>query len=332
MSEDMMRGAQTLVETCARVRSSENVLIVCDHPMMEIAEAVARAARAREADVVIAIMDPRGTDAGEPPLPIAEAMRASDVVFTPVSISITHSDAVHSACASGTRIVAMTGFTRRMMMSGGMTADFPKVRPIVAAVAGAFSDGSTLRLTTPGGTDLTVDISQRHGVAKTCIVEPGDFSPVPDIEAAVAPVEGSAEGVIVADASIPYLGIGVLSEPVTFKVSEGMIVSVEGGEPAEKLLAAWESQGDPWVYNVAEVGVGLNPESTLTGEMLEDEGVWGTVHIGTGTNVTLGGNIRAASHYDLLMFAATVTIDGKVILRDGELVGWDEELRAAGLL
>ncbi len=332
MSEGMMRGARTLVETCADVGAGEDVLVVCDYPMLDIAEAVARAARERRAVVVLAIMDPREVDAGEPPLPVAEAMRSSDVVFTPVSVSITHSDAVFRACASGTRIVAMTGFTRRMMMSGGITADFRRLRPLVTGVAGAFSAGSTLTVTTPAGTDLTVDISQRRGVAKTGIVQPGDFSPVPDVEAAVAPVEGSAEGVIVADASIPYLGIGLLSEPVTFRARGGMIISAEGGEPAARLLAAWERQNDPQVYNVAEVGLGLNPESRLTGEMLEDEGTWGTVHIGTGTNVTLGGRTRAASHYDLIMSAATIRIDGEVILRNGQLVGWDEALREAGLL
>ncbi len=54
MSSDMMRGAQTRVDTCARVRAGEHVLIVCDHPMVEIAEGVARIARERDADVISA--------------------------------------------------------------------------------------------------------------------------------------------------------------------------------------------------------------------------------------------------------------------------------------
>ncbi|MFO8059926.1 MAG: leucyl aminopeptidase [Bacillota bacterium] len=331
MTADMMRGAHILVRTCAGVRAGEDVLVVCDPAMSDIGEVVARAARDRGAEVVVVIMDPRGTDAGEPPRPVAEAMRAADVVFTPVSVSITHSDAVHRACAAGARVVAMTGFTRRMMRSGGITADFRRLAPVVERVADLFTAGRSLRLTTPPGTDLTADISGRRGVAKTCIVGPGDFSPVPDVEAAVAPVEGSARGVIVADASIPYLGIGLLSEPVVFRVEDGMIISARGGEAAERLLAAWKSQNDPAVYNVAEVGVGLNPESSLTGEMLEDEGTWGTVHIGTGANVTLGGLTRAASHYDLLMFSAVLSIDDEDVLRGGQLVGLEREMREAGL-
>jgi leucyl aminopeptidase (aminopeptidase T) len=57
----------------------------------------------------------------------------------------------------------------------------------------------------------------------------------------------------------------------------------------------------------------------MTGIMLDDEGVFGSVHIGIGTNLTLGGNIKAAVHYDLLMWNATIELDGKAILEKGDL-------------
>ncbi len=57
----------------------------------------------------------------------------------------------------------------------------------------------------------------------------------------------------------------------------------------------------------------------MTGVMLDDEGVFGSVHIGIGSNLTLGGKIKAAIHYDLLMWKATLELDGMVILEDGEL-------------
>ena len=74
------------------------------------------------------------------------------------------------------------------------------------------------------------------------------------------------------------------------------------------------------VYNIAEVGLGLNPYSRLTGCMLDDEGVLKTLHIGIGTNITLGGNVKAACHYDLLMWNPTVSIDGVVVVEEGELI------------
>ena len=36
-------------------------------------------------------------------------------------------------------------------------------------------------------------------------------------------------------------------------------------------------------------------------------------------NITLGGNIKSAIHYDLLMWGATIELDGKAILERGDL-------------
>jgi len=68
---------------------------------------------------------------------------------------------------------------------------------------------------------------------------------------------------------------------------------------------------------VAELGVGLNPKSIMQGIMLEDEGVFGTVHIGIGTNITLGGSVKAAIHNDLIMWEPTVELDGRNVLERG---------------
>lgn len=54
--------------------------------------------------------------------------------------------------------------------------------------------------------------------------------------------------------------------------------------------------------------------------MLEDEGVRGSVHIGIGTSITLGGRIKASCHYDLIMSKATVVVDEVIVLNNGELL------------
>jgi leucyl aminopeptidase (aminopeptidase T) len=146
------------------------------------------------------------------------------------------------------------------------------------------------------------------------VVEPGEFSTVPTVEANVSPLEGTANGRIVADASIPYLGIGVLDTPVTVTVKDGFITDIEGGRQADTLIKNLIEQNDPNVYNIAEIGVGLNPKCRMCGIMLEDEGVISTCHIGIGTSITLGGTVKAAVHYDLLMWAPKIIVDGKVVL------------------
>ena len=92
-----------------------------------------------------------------------------------------------------------------------------------------------------------------------------------------------------------------------------------GGEQAHMLKSDLLSRNDPNVFNVAELGVGMNPCCSFMGFMLEDEGVEGSVHIGIGTSITLGGTVKAACHYDLIMTGATLVADGKTLIEHGRL-------------
>lgn len=126
--------------------------------------------------------------------------------------------------------------------------------------------------------------------------------------------------VLVADASIPYLKIGVLREPVICTVKNGFITRIEGGKQAKILENDLLSQNNINCFNIAELGVGLNPNATLSGIMLDDEGVLGTIHIGIGSNYTLGGKIVAPSHYDLLMWEPTIVVDGKIVQQNCDIL------------
>ena len=317
----MAKGAAKLVRVCADVQPGENALIVTDMAQdFAIAEALVTALSAAEARPMVMITSVVKTDSGEPPPPVAAAMKAADVVFGPVSVSITHTHAVKEACAGGTRIVALTQWIPEMMMGGGIDADFAAIEPDVRKVAKVWDSGETVRVTTAAGTDLTLDIRGRLGSphAKTGIVRKGEFHPVPDIESPVSPV--SAEGVIVCDASIPYLGIGVPDAPVTLTVEDGKVTSITGGRAAETVRESWARMNDPKVFNIAELGIGMNPHCRLIGLMLEDEGVANTCHIGIGTSITLGGTVKAACHYDFIMHNPTIAVDGTLLMDAGKLL------------
>lgn len=317
----MMRGARKLVEVCAGVQPGEQALIVTDvHTDPSIAEMLFGALLAADARPVIIQTMSGKADSGEPEPVVSAAMASADVVFTPVGVSMTHTTAVQSVCARGGRVVALTQWTPGMMMGGGIDADFAAIEPRVRRVAAVWDDGERVHVTTRAGTDLRLDIRGRLGSphAKTGIVRKGDFHPIPDIESPVSPV--TAEGRIVCDASIPYLGIGVPDQPVILEVKEGNVVSIEGGRAADTVRASWESLDDPAVYNVAELGIGMNPCCRLLGLMLEDEGVANTCHIGVGTSITLGGTVKARCHYDFIMHQPTIVVDDRCIMREGELL------------
>lgn len=316
----MSKISNTILKDCINAKEGEKILIVTEPEKMSIATSIATAAYSMNVEPVITLMVPRDTDGQEPPQAIAEAMKSSDAFIAAVGKSITHTHAVKNAIANGSRGIVMTQFSEDMMIKGGMEANFRELAPRCKTMAKELADSKEIRLTTPFGTDLTFSASGRRGNALYCIVEKGEFSTAPTIEANVSPLEGTANGKIVADASIPYIGIGLLNEPVHVEVKDGMITSISGGKQAELLAIDLKSKNDENVYNIAELGVGLNPKCRFVGLMLEDEGVEGSVHIGIGTNITLGGVVKAKCHYDLIMTKATIIADGKILLKDGQVM------------
>jgi len=316
----MGKGAKQIVEICAQIQKGEQVAIITEPRMMSIAESIATAVNTKDAESTILIMEPRESDGSEPPKNIAAAMKESDVFISAVYTSITHTHAVVDAIKNGSRGIMLTQFEEQMLIDSGAHADFHKTAPICKKVGEIMENAKKIHLTTTYGTDLIMSAEGRESNAMTGIVEKGQFAPIPTIEANVSPLEGSANGKIVCNASIPYLGIGFLKENVEAQVENGFITSITGGSEANILKEDLKSKNDKNVYNIAEIGVGLNPECKFIGLMLEDEGVFGSVHIGIGSSITLGGDVKAACHYDLIMTGVTLTADDIDIIKDGEVL------------
>lgn len=317
MTWDMTKGAKTVVSSCAGVKPGEEVLIIAEDSKLSIAKALEEAVLQVGGQPSKMTLLPRERDGQEPPAMVAAAMKAADAFLCVVGKSITHTQAVKEAVAAGSRGLVLTQFSEEMMAHGGIEADFPAIAPVCRALAKALENAQSVHLSTPFGTDLRYSAAGRRGNALYGVVEPGQFSTIPTIEANVSPLEGTANGCIVANASVPYIGIGVLEEPIVCQVKDGLITEMKGGRQAQQLKADLDSRQDPMVYNVAEMGVGLNPKCRFCGFMLEDEGVLGSVHIGIGTSITLGGTVKAACHYDLIMTQPTLVADGKLLIQDG---------------
>ena len=312
-------GARKIVDICASVQKNESVVVITDFATSDVAEAIAAAALERTPDVVVVAMPPRAIDGQEPPSTVAAAAAGADVIFTPVQQSVTHTHAVRNALTSGARGIMLTAFNAGMLSRGGIEADFEAIRPLCLRVGELLGECDEVHLTAPGGTDLRVSLAGRPANAHSGIVRgAGELSTVPNVETSGSPVEGSAQGVIVSDASIPYYSIGLLEQPIRFEVTDGFVTKIEGGSQADFLADLLARQGDRNVYNIAQVSFGLNPHCPMEGVMLHDEGVYGTAHIGIGTSVLLGGEVKTLTHFDALMWKPTLSLDGEVVLRGGE--------------
>ena len=318
----MMPGVRKILEVCCGLKAGERVVIVTDYAMGRIAEVLAAGCAEMGADPVVVCMTPREVDGAEPPETVAAAMASADLALTPVSRSISHAAATRAALERGARVLALSDFREEMFYEGGIRADFPAIRPTCDRVAQLLTEAREAHLTSAAGTDVRMDLRGRKGNSHSCmVVTPGVFSAFPNIEANISPVEGTSEGIILIDGSIPNFRLGVMREPVRFEVKRGMITGVSGGEQANRLERLLRERGNLEVFNIAQLAVGLNPECReLTGQMTNDHGTLGTAHIGIGTSENLGGHTRAGLHFDGILRRPTLELDGARILDDGRLV------------
>lgn len=140
----MAKGAGTVVNRCAQVKAGETVLIVTEASRMSIAECLAEAVCAAGAQPVLSVILPRERDGQEPPECVAAAMKAADVFLCVVGRSITHTQAVKQAVASGARGLVLTHFSEEMMVHGGIEADFPSIAPLCKALAAKLAGSKTI--------------------------------------------------------------------------------------------------------------------------------------------------------------------------------------------
>ncbi len=316
----MMKGARKLVDVCGKVQAGEKVLILSDFAKVSIAQAIAAAVHQKNAEAVISLMPPRNMHNEPLPDTVAEAMKKADIIFAPTKWSIAHTEARVAATKAGVRIINMPSYEEETLISGGIDLDFEKQAPLVEKVAAVLTEAKVARVVTPLGTDITLGIEGRSGAALTGLAhKPGVFCTPPDVEARVTPVEGTSAGVIMVDGSIPVPEIGVITQPIKVTVQGGNAVKIEGGKQAHLFSDILAKANDPGAYNIAELGIGLNPMSKIIGVMVEDEGSLGTVHIAVGTSAAFGGKVRTHLHLDMMIRQPTVTLDGKVILDKGRL-------------
>lgn len=322
---DLPAGALVLLGSCAAVQPDEVVVIVADASSAPLAETMYRAASPRFETVVVTMRD-RMMHGDEPPRAVAAAMTTGDVIFGVTRYSLFHTEARRTACARGARFVNMVDYDESMLEFGGLFVDFAAQAEVVDRVAEAMR-GERIEVTSALGTRLVASIKGRVPLPQYGrSVKPGAASSPPDIECAVAPVEGTPEGIIVVDGSIPHPRLGPVSFPVEVRVGRGMVMAITGGRLAEEFRRVLTDFRDENAFAVGEIGIGLNPMATIRGRMLEDEGVYGTVHFGLGSNRSFGGNIAAQVHLDLVIRAATCVVDGRTILRNGKLC--EEVLRS----
>jgi len=314
-------GAKRLLKECGNAQPHDKILIVFDSISEQAAKIVFEVAQSLGLNTTLAEAPVAGMHGQEPPHNVAKLMTEATLVLGLTSKSMAHTKARIQAASSGARYLSLPEYSTELLADPSLQTNFRDVAKTVRKISDFFSNGKRVRVTSPNGTDLTLNIEGRTGNYCPGFVEKaGELGSPPDIEANVSPVETDSDGVLIADGSIPYPGLGLLQHPVRLMVRNGRIaeMSCPNDPTIVTKLEELFSMHDPLKTKVlAELGLGLNEHANLTGIMLTDEGAAVTGHFGFGANSTVGGKNSVPFHLDFVFRSPSIEIDGKLIMKDG---------------
>lgn len=312
---DLVEVSKKILSDCLGVKQKEKYLVVTDDFEEELASYLYKAGKELGLVSMLFKMPLTSRSGEEPPMAVAEAMKNVDVAICITQNSLTHTKAKEEAVKVGTRIATMPGITKDMFLEGAITADYVEVERLTKRIASILTNGKHI-LIEKDGHRLEMSIDERLGIESTGrYLTKGESGNLPSGEAYIAPVEGSSQGSILADGSI--VGLGKLESPILLRIESGLLIDATGERAEEWLKILGDSEA---ARNVAELGIGTNPNARLTGNILEDEKILHTIHVAFGSNATFGGKVSAGIHLDAVVLSPTVFIDDKLIMDKGKLL------------
>ena len=308
---ELRDAAQTALTQCLNLGSEETCLIVTDDKRERIGETLYAEASTITDDPVIVRYPPGPQHGAEPPEPVASALNAADVFLAPTTKSISHTRARGDACENGARGATLPGITESVFVTG-LDADYEAIAAHSESLHEQVKNADEIRVTSPQGTDITVEIGDRGWLLDTGIVhDAGGFSNLPAGEIFVSPE--SATGTYVVDGTMRPHGLLDEGQQLTFEVEDGYVTEISDSEIRKQIETAAEAVGRD-AYNLAELGIGTNVGvDELVGSVLLDEKAAGTVHLAIGDNAAIGGETDAPLHLDGILREPTVYADGEEI-------------------
>jgi leucyl aminopeptidase (aminopeptidase T) len=310
---DLATAVRTVVERCLAVQPGENVFVVCDPTRVDIGQALMDAAIRAGGDAVLTILPPRPERGTEPPPTVAASFAACDVYLAPCLPSLSHTRARNAATENGARGATLPG-VERDMFARLMSASFDEMAARSRRVADLLAQADEAHFTCPAGSDFTFDLRGRTAIADAGdLTAPGAFGNLPCGEGFIAPVGGS--GTMVAT-TVGHLGLA--TDKVTLTAVDGRLVDATGALGVAFLEHL--DQYGPDGRHLAELGVGTNDRAQLTGNLLEDEKILGTVHVAFGASAAIGGTVNVPVHEDCVVVEPTLTIGGTTVVDAGRFV------------
>lgn len=211
------------------------------------------------------------------------------------------------------------------IMYGGIDTDYEQLSRTAQGLRSALTGGKELRITGPSGTDLRVPIAGRPVHMSDGVISADDRKQggpalsvwLPAGEVYLVPRAGGTEGVVVADR---FYFEGDRIDGLRLEIKGGKVVGMSASSGLEALKARYDAAGKGRDL-VGVIDFGINPSIQVPADGAVN--VWaraGAVTVGIGYNIWAGGDNAADYGLAADVRNATVTVDGRELVKDGKLV------------
>jgi len=200
---------------------------------------------------------------------------------------------------------------------------------IVRAAARMLRGAKRMKVTSPAGTDLDVDMAGASTVGVWGWTDkPGTLAHWPGGLVVSFPKSGTVNGTLVLDrGDINLTFKRYLEAPVRLALEADYVTRIEGkGADAELMRAYLAAWGEREAYAVSHVGFGLNRKARYEALAMYDRrdtngtelrAVAGNFLFSTGANEFAGR--YTAGHFDIPVMGTTIVVDDVEVVRAGEL-------------
>lgn len=205
----------------------------------------------------------------------------------------------------------------------------PSIKPAVSAAADMMRSTKEMRVTSPAGTDLTVDLTGAFVAGSWGYTEePGDIAHWPGGLVLAFPLEHTVNGtVVMTPGDINLTFKQYLTSEVRLTVEDDYVTSIAGdGLDADLFRSYIAAFGEPEAYATSHVGFGMNHGARWDALTMWDKAQTngteyrafaGNFLYSTGANEQAGRFARG--HFDLPMRHHSVYLDGVATVIDGVL-------------
>lgn len=311
---DLKQRIEKILFELGNLKSNETLCIITDNNTKDIGSLFYKIAKNWKINAKLFNMKPLCIQGQEPPREIAMAMKKYSLILGMTKLSMAHTIARKTASQLGSRYLSLVDYSTDLLMNEAFEVNFKKLGRKAQKLAEIFSKSKTLKIVTKKGTNLTMKIDGRKGnVAPGYVNNQILLGSPPDIEANISPLETESNGTVVVDGSVAIPEIGKLEKPITLKIRNGYLKSIHGNHVITEFLNRFFRDKGRESRVLAECGIGFNDHAKLCGKMLIDEGCYGTVHLGFGSNTVFGGINEIDFHMDFVFYATHLILDNNEI-------------------